>query len=274
MTGWIIYDSAGALRNEWFIHSFISTADRYGIELTLKVTQNDDILDISSPPDFVIVRTIDPLINKFFEAHGIPVFNNYRTSKIANNKWLTYELCGKLKIPAMRTHLLSSFSSLPDSFDYPIVIKSLDGHGGQEVFLIKNDCELSEKLAVIDKNNYLMQEFCSDPGRDMRVYVLGDVIISAVERTSYTDFRSNFSLGGSVSVCDVTREQESIIKKIKDELMFDLAGVDFIYHNGRWVLNEIEDVVGTRMLYKCTDVDIIDLYMRYIVNHLSVNSKM
>lgn len=266
MTGWIVYDKQGAQRNEWFITSFIQTAERYGVTLSLKVVSG--VTDfIGAPlPDFVIVRTIAPQINLFFENQGVPAFNNYQTSKNANNKWLTFQLCKELKIPTMKTELL--LRDAP-SLEFPFVLKSLNGHGGKEVFLIRDRQVLDETLASVDKNSFLAQEFCSSPGQDMRVYVLGEKIVCGVLRSSKNDFRSNFSLGGEACVCEVSPKQREIIEKLREALRFDLVGVDFILHNGEWVLNEIEDVVGTRMLYRCTDVDIIDLYMRHILSRLS-----
>ena len=43
-----------------------------------------------------------------------------------------------------------------------------------------------------------------------------------------------------------------------------MAGIDFIIDkNGEFVFNEIEDVVGSRMLYKThPDMDILDIFFR------------
>ena len=49
---------------------------------------------------------------------------------------------------------------------------------------------------------------------------------------------------------------------------FDYAGIDLIYDNGKPVLNEIEDVVGSRMLYNHTDIDTAKLYIKYIKDTL------
>lgn len=265
MTGWIVYDKEGAKRNEWFIAAFIQTAKRYGVELSLKVASGVEDFLGEGLPNFVIVRTIRPQINRFFEEQGVPTFNNYQTSKVANDKWLTFALCKKLGIPVMKTELLSA----PLSLDFPFVLKSLNGHGGKEVFLIEDRQVFDETLSSIDKSNFLAQEFCSCPGKDMRVYMLGDEVVCGVLRTSEKDFRSNFSLGGKAQVCEVSKKQTEIIQKLRRALQFDFVGVDFILHNGEWMLNEIEDVVGTRMLYSCTNLDIVDLYMQHILSRLS-----
>ena len=51
-------------------------------------------------------------------------------------------------------------------------------------------------------------------------------------------------------------------------LQFGLVGVDFVFHQGRPYLNEIEDAVGTRMLYQYTDLQIVNDYMDFILREL------
>ncbi|MDO4424984.1 MAG: hypothetical protein Q4D17_04385, partial [Planctomycetia bacterium] len=46
-------------------------------------------------------------------------------------------------------------------------------------------------------------------------------------------------------------------------LPLDFAGVDLIFHQNQPVLNEIEDVVGTRMLYSETEIDILEIFLDY-----------
>ena len=40
---------------------------------------------------------------------------------------------------------------------------------------------------------------------------------------------------------------------------------DFLFKNNQLVLNEIEDVVGCRMVYTYTDIDIAQCYIDYIL---------
>ena len=41
-----------------------------------------------------------------------------------------------------------------------------------------------------------------------------------------------------------------------------MAGVDLLYDHGQPVIGEVEDVVGSRMLYKTSDIDIVSLYLQ------------
>ena len=61
----------------------------------------------------------------------------------------------------------------------------------------------------------------------------------------------------------------TVLNRIVEEFDFGLVGIDFIYDEGRPVFNEIEDVVGARMLYSLTDIDIADRYLEFILERLT-----
>lgn len=80
-------------------------------------------------------------------------------------------------------------------FEYPYVIKSCSGHGGSQVFLVNNSKEEEQAVKAMNGQEYVVQQCCSDLGRDVRVYIIGNKIIKAVLRTSTESFKSNYSLG-------------------------------------------------------------------------------
>ena len=51
---------------------------------------------------------------------------------------------------------------------------------------------------------------------------------------------------------------------------FSLVGIDFVFHRGKMVFNEIEDVVGARMLYSKTDINIVSLYLDFILSLIHI----
>lgn len=259
LKGYLVYDKAGAERNAWFIDRFIEKAKELKINLTLAFSSCIKTLDL---PDFAIVRCISPDINAYLEEKGVKVFNNFKTSEIANDKWKTYCMARSLNIRVMNT--LKS----DGDFEFPYVLKSVDGHGGQEVFMVNDAKEKQNALNFIKNKKSIIQQVCSDKGKDLRVYVLGKKILLSVLRTSKTDFKSNFSLGGNAQVKKAPIKCRRIIKRLYNELKFDFVGVDFIFHDSKPVLNEIEDPVGTRMVYKLTHVDPAYEYLKYIKKHL------
>ena len=272
MKGLLFYDEVGRKRNEWFIDRMISAARASGCELELVVTDNTDtteVLDrISGDTDLAIVRTIHPSLSRALEERNIPTFNNARVAKIANDKWQTYLYAKGLGVPVMHTKSIQKDGYDESSLSYPRVIKSVDGHGGSEVFLVKNAIECNTILTLHGDKRFIEQELSSESGVDMRVYVLGSEVLAAVKRTSSSDFRSNFSLGGTAQLTSLGESEKQIVDLISRDLSSDLIGIDFIRHNGGWVLNEIEDVVGTRMLYSLTDLDAAEIYVKHVISRV------
>ena len=66
---------------------------------------------------------------------------------------------------------------------------------------------------------------------------------------------------------------EFLIGKLLSNNLINLGIYDEIKQmlaaNGKDI-NEIEDAVGARMLYQCTDIDIVKLYTQYILNEISI----
>ena len=262
MAGWLLYSPEGYAKNRWFADRILASAAKEGLEIALHLVSEADGLPSGPTPDFAVMRVIRPDLSVLLEAKGVRVFNNEETARIANDKWETFRLARKLGIPVLETMRFT----LPEcsSVRFPCVVKSLDGHGGNEVFFVRDANALEPLLASTGKRTFVAQPLCDEPGVDMRVYMLGGEAVAAVRRMSKTDFRSNFTLGGEVMSAAPDAGQLAVARRLHGWFGFDFAGVDFIRHNGRWVLNEIEDVVGTRMLYATARFDVAAMFMRHV----------
>ena len=149
------------------------------------------------------------------------------------------------------------------------MVKAAGGCGGRQVFRCDTEEEYRMRLAQIAPDGAVAQPLCDTPGRDVRAYVLGNRIVQAMERYSDSaDFRSNFGLHGHARKTELTPEMAGYVNRAARLLQFGLVGVDFVFHQGRPYLNEIEDAVGTRMLYQYTDLQIVDDYMDFILREL------
>lgn len=259
MHGWLIYDKASAEKNAWFIRRLIELAKENGLSLTLKTDE-----DFSRLPDFALVRVIRPDINAKLEKAGVRVFNNAKTARIACDKWQTYLACKDLGVPVLPTA-----KTYTQEIGLPCIVKTVDGHGGAEVFLAQTGAEVARLQGAYE--NTVVQKRGAVLGKDMRVYAIGGEIVAGVLRTSEKDFRSNFSLGGQVRLAQADELQKQIVKKLYENLAFDFVGVDFLPDgNGGWILNEIEDSAGARMLYATSNIDIAKLYIEYIKKQVCV----
>ena len=241
MSGVLIYTNKEAKRNRFSIEKFIRQLD---VKLVDENYRED--------ADFVINRTNDYKIAEYFESRGIRVFNPSSLSKIANDKQKCYEFMKENGIEIMPINYKG----------VPAVKKKIDGHGGIDVYMLDK--------AEPFEDGYVYQKPCDTLGRDVRVWLIGGKIIASILRSSDTDFRSNFCLGGKASEYTLTDDDRALVYKIADLLDYDYIGIDFIFNNGRLVFNEIEDTVGARMVYSLTDIDIISLYCDYIKEELSL----
>ncbi|MEE1072690.1 MAG: hypothetical protein U0L26_09960 [Cellulosilyticum sp.] len=221
--------------------------------------------------DFVINRTRDSLIATHFEQMGCKVFNNSKVTEICNHKGKTHQLINHAHIPSVKTLLgnIHYFNPNQVPFTYPLILKTVSGHGGDEIYKINNQTELTNRIHTLRTEDFVLQELCTNPGIDIRVFTLGKEILAAVKRTSNKSFKSNYSLGGTATAYKLQPSEEALVKKILSLMDFDLVGIDFILNKeGQFLFNEIEDVVGTRTLYLNYDLDVILLLLKYISSHL------
>ncbi len=269
MTVWLVYEKAGAERNREYINMHIERGKKRGIKFI------PVLCDCGIPegkPDLAVVRAMRPDVSRQLEERGVRCVNCARVSEICNNKARTYEFLHENNIPVIPWVSALPQDSPPQIEKYPVVIKPCCGHGGENVTLIHSDEEYEQARKKIAPDEYVIQPLATETGRDMRVYILGGEAVAAVLRSAKGDFRSNFSLGGEVEAKKLSHDELLLVKRVCELLPFDYCGIDIMYHNGTPVINEIEDVVGSRMLYATHDMDIVDMFVNYL-SGLNITAK-
>lgn len=261
MRMWLVYDAFEAERNRRYIDFYFEKCRAKNIDLELVIT--DEGVDFLNLPDVAIVRTMNPTLSEKLEECGVAVYNSSFVSRIANDKWNTYCYLKDKGIRLPETFLLDDKFTPPY---YPIVLKPADGKGGRNVEMIKNKSEF-ERYKKENGGKIIAQKPVSNLGRDLRCYVVGNKIIKAMLRVSDKDFRSNFCLGGEAREYELSDWEREEIQKVINQFDIGYAGLDFMFDGGKIIFNEMEDVVGARMLYTYTDIDIVEIYINYIISH-------
>ena len=169
-------------------------------------------------------------------------------------------------IPVLNTILQQDITC--ENVFYPNVTKPIDSKGGDRVFLNKNYDDYKKNIKSYNDTSFILQNVASEVGKDLRVYVIGKEIIASVLRTSKTGFISNFCKGNDASLYTLKSSEISLVKKIVNLIDADYVGIDFLFDKGNLVLNEIENVVGARMLYSLTDINIADRFIKYIIEKM------
>jgi len=261
LKGYVYYLKAESIRNRAFIDDLITESERIGIELQLLVDDEKP----NSDADFILFRDRNHEHAATFELEDFRVFNRAEVNRIANDKLRTYELATLLGVPAVPTRRIRSIEEM-DS--YPCVLKTVDGHGGNEVFLCTSAAQAASFFTQFHDRKLIVQPFIESGARDVRVFMIGNEVVGAVKRTGNGSFKSNYTLGGSVEKYILSRWQEKDAATIARAIKSDYVGIDFLLlPDGRWMLNEIEDPVGARSFYDTHDESIAKMLMRYIKEH-------
>ena len=259
ISGLIVYNAYDAKCNRFFINKCLELLNNE--DFSLKYVDEEKLLEYAAANkvDFVIYRGRNYLLLEELENRGIKTFNNAITNKTANDKYLTYELLKENDLPYIETYLK------PKSF--PCIMKSVSGHGGQEVFLVKDLEQVSQIKSEHPNLKFIFQEFLDNNG-DVRIYVLNKKVIVSIKRKSQVDYRNNYSLGGEVELFEPSQEMVESAIKIASLLKADFIGVDFLLTKNGYKIIELEDPVGSRMVYKLKpELDIIKLF----INHVKKN---
>lgn len=263
MKGIVYYSEIEAIRNRMFIDDLIKEAGQIDIDLRLIIGVEQPNLDV----DFVLFRDRNPNLASQFELEGFHLINRAEVNRIANDKLKTFELTTLLGIAAVPTKKVQQVNQI---VSYPCVLKTVDGHGGQEVVLCTSPKEAEKFFAQFYDHTVIVQPYIESGARDIRVFMIGEEVFGAVKRTGNGSFKSNYTLGGSVEKYTLAGWQEKEVKIIARALKSDYIGIDFILlADGRWLFNEIEDPVGARSLYTTHDFSVARELMRYIKGKIS-----
>ncbi|WP_343208870.1 ATP-grasp domain-containing protein [Anaerolentibacter hominis] len=287
MKGWLIYGRKEADCNRGYINLYMEECRKRQIQLDLLFV---DLLDFGvrdgrpyisyegkeERPDFAICRCIYPLLSRHLEEMGVPVFNRAGIAEICNDKARTYLYVSRTGVPMVDSRFCKRdyVEDIASGYPADTVLKSVDGHGGGQVFDLREGFTDTMRECFI-KSDGVLQPLTGTRHQDLRVYVIGRDIIAAVLRTAAAGFKSNYSLGGRVELYELSEKEKEPVNRIIGLFGgFGLVGIDFIIGDeGQLIFNEIEDVVGARMLYQCSDINIVPLYLDWILGELKECAK-
>ena len=295
---YIIYYDEEAKKNSGFIEMLKSECRKYDIALEYISFEKVNLISESSFENkfkkifFVINRTREYKLSLRFEKINVKVFHSSKITELGNNKYKTYcylkeyfernknEPQGEWIAHTVLVKADDLNNVLNDYIGKDYVIKSVDGHGGSQVFSLNDDGTKHgsyRKNRDNAKNNIykalqghdcVLQKRIDSDSNDIRVYIVFGKIYAAVLRHGNDGFKSNFSLGGSVEEYFPDEEQKKIIEKFIEAFgaeQLSMAGIDFILtRDGNLIFNELEEMVGSRMLYNCSKHDIVREYVEQI----------
>jgi RimK family alpha-L-glutamate ligase len=147
------------------------------------------------------------------EKIGVCMINSRETVSICADKYRTYLKLQDYGLTQPKTALVPSVEHKDIAVNkidtkFPIIMKTLAGSKGVGVLFVESERSYNSLVQLLYNQNpdvdLLIQEYIKTD-KDIRVIVLGGLIIAAMERKVIEgDFRSNVSQGGKVAPYDLS----------------------------------------------------------------------
>ena len=221
------------------------------------------------------------------EKHNFFCINTLESMEICENKFLTTQALEAAGLPTPKTALAPSVEALDDAVKavggkFPVVVKLLSGTQGIGVSIVDSMSSLKsvyqtfKKLSA--KSEILVQEKI-ESDHDLRIQVLikkfnpakpdpdNAVVIGAMRRNVIKgDFRTNYSLGGTVESADVTPEIEKIAIEAAQIVGCNWCGVDIIIDKKtkKPYILEVNSSPGTSGMISVNGNTIIESIINYV----------
>ncbi len=284
MLGWLIVNSFVHTTKFHEIYQHLHQA-ALSCDMDLDIKTSDSLLSTINDgfgkqkfPDFIIFWDKDIYLAKLLEQFNVRLFNKASAIEICDNKILTY-LClnnNNIRFPktiiapktfegvgyTKKDFLKTAIAKL----GLPLIIKEAYGSFGQQVYLAHSYEECSAIIDSLGYKDFLMQEFIStSKGKDIRINVVGNKVVSAMERYNENDFRSNISNGGKMKPIAISNEQKEMVLKVCQLIGLDFAGVDILFSdNNTPILCEVNSNPHFISGLQCTGIDMSVEIMKYI----------
>ena len=213
--------------------------------------------------------------------------NSLKSIELCESKYLTAEVLEDNNLPVPRYALITGEENLDQALEavggkFPVILKLLAGTQGIGVSIVDSYASLKSVYQTIAKvapgNEILIQEKI-DSNYDIRVQVITKnldgsstdkdnfIILGAMKRKAVKkDFRTNYSLGGSVSGIKLTKEIQDIARKSAIAVGCHWCGVDIMIDSksGKPYVLEVNSSPGTEGISQAIGKPIVDEVIDYI----------
>jgi len=230
--------------------------------------------------DVVIVRTMPPgsleqvvfrmdVLHRL-ESAGRRVLNPPRALEICVDKYLASARLDAAGLPTPPTIVCQDAEMAIDAFQRlggDVVVKPLFGSEGRGMIRV-TDIEIAwrtfrtlERLQTI----LYVQQFIHHPGWDLRVFVLGGRVLTAMRRHAKDDWRTNIAQGGRAEPFTLNAEEERLALAAAAAVGTNVAGIDLLPRpDGGYHVLEVNAVPGWRALAPATGVDVASEIVRFL----------
>ena len=231
-----------------------------GIARALQVPQVDAII----PRIGTSITFYGLAVVRQFEAQGVLSTANADGIAASRDKLHSLQIMSQAGLPVPRTaivaHSQALFSAISSVGGLPVVIKLIRGTQGRGVVLAGNTATAAAVLRRVQmaRQQALVQEFIAESqGRDLRVIVVGNRCLAAMERSAAEgEFRANLHRGGTARAMELDADTKALAVSAAKAHGLSVAGVDLIHSKRGPLLLEVNSSPGLEGIESVTGVDI------------------
>jgi ribosomal protein S6--L-glutamate ligase len=230
--------------------------------------------------DAVVVRTMPPgsLEQVVFRmdvlhrlaARGVAVVNPPRALETCVDKYLATACLESAGLPVPPTVVCQTADDALEAFEAlggDVVVKPLFGSEGRGMIRVA-DPELAWRtFRAIERTAAVLylQQFVRHPGWDLRVFVIGGKVLTAMRRYARNGWRTNIAQGGRAEAVRPGAVEQDLALRAAAAVGAPLAGVDLLPRSeGGWVVLEVNAVPGWRALAPATGIDVAVAIVRFV----------
>ncbi|HWG46960.1 MAG TPA: RimK family alpha-L-glutamate ligase [Gemmataceae bacterium] len=232
--------------------------------------------------DGVLVRTMPPgsleqvvfrmdLLHRA-QARGVAVLNPPRAIETCVDKYLAtaYLEAAGLRVPptVVCQHADAALEAY-QTLGGDVVVKPLFGSEGRGMVRVSDPEMAWRTFRTLERTQSVLylQQFIHHPGWDLRVFVLGGRVLTAMRRHGNGDWRTNVAQGGTGEVVRPGAEEERLALRAAAAVGAAVAGVDLLPGpDGTWYVIEVNAVPGWRALAPVTGIDVAAATIDFLVH--------
>jgi ribosomal protein S6--L-glutamate ligase len=207
-----------------------------------------------------------------FETAGLVTTASSQAIARSRDKLQSLQLMAQARLPIPRTAVIARPEALYAAVDavggLPAVIKLIYGTQGRGVLLTRY---LATIAAVLQRAQQLdrqaiIQEFIAEAGgRDLRVIVVGNRWVAAMERRAPEgEFRANLHQGGTAIPVELDAQTGALAVRAARAHGLAVAGVDLIPSRRGPLLLEVNSSPGLEGIETATGVDVAGAIVAYV----------
>ncbi len=259
--------------------ALLAAAEARGIPVE-RIDDGETTFGLDRPahlPSVVLNRSVSHTRSLYatrcFSHYGVPTVNTPDVVELAGDKILASLRLSERGIPTPRTVVALSPEAAMRAIEeigYPAVLKPAVGSWGRLMAKVDDPEEaeqiLEHKAALTSPLHSVIyvQEYVPKPGRDLRVFVVGDEAVAAMYRRS-ADWRTNAARGATTEAAPLSTELRELSLRAAEAVGGGVLAVDLMESPNGLTVHEVNPTPEFKALSAATGADIAGKIVEYTV---------